>query len=135
MSKISYQLSIIYSTRPLLHSTLWLWRLVLMIHVFNEGAYLTWHLSQSSIRPSIYFNLWNHAQIHSWNQTVLSNMGKVSCSRKQQGPLMGLEPPTSILRVTPPTCCAPNTMYVGFLYFEQKFTFNKLRLRLRQCPR
>ena len=33
----------------------------------------------------------NHAQIHAWNQPVLSNEGKVSCSRKQREPLMGLE--------------------------------------------
>ena len=33
----------------------------------------------------------NHARIRSWNQPVLSNKGKVSCSRKQQGPLLGLE--------------------------------------------
>ena len=33
----------------------------------------------------------NHAQIRSWNQPVLSNEGKVSCSRKQRGPLIGLE--------------------------------------------
>jgi len=33
----------------------------------------------------------NHARIRSWNQPVLSNEGKVSCSRKQRGPLLGLE--------------------------------------------
>ena len=33
----------------------------------------------------------NHARIRSWNQPVLSNENKVSCSRKQRGPLMGLE--------------------------------------------
>ena len=32
-------------------------------------------------------------------QPVLSNKGKVSCSRKQRGPLMGLKPTTSTLRV------------------------------------
>ena len=34
-----------------------------------------------------------HARIRSWNQPVLSNegKGKVSCSRKQQGPLLGLK--------------------------------------------
>ena len=43
----------------------------------------------------------NHARIRSWNEPVLSNEGKVSCSRKQQKPLMGLElttdrhPPTT----------------------------------------
>ena len=60
---------------------------------------LIWHLSQSSIRPSIYFRLWYHARIRSWNQPVLSNKGNVSCSRKQ-GPLMGLEPTTSTLLKT-----------------------------------
>ena len=33
----------------------------------------------------------NHARIRSWNQPVLSNESNVSCSRKQRGPLMGLE--------------------------------------------
>ena len=33
----------------------------------------------------------NHAQMHSWNQPVLSNEGKEFCSRKQRQPLMGLE--------------------------------------------
>jgi len=33
----------------------------------------------------------NHARIHSWNQTVLNNECKVSCSRKQQELLMGLK--------------------------------------------
>ena len=33
----------------------------------------------------------NHTRIRSWNQPVLSNKGKVSCSRKQLEPLMGLE--------------------------------------------
>ena len=33
----------------------------------------------------------NHARICSWNQPVLSNKSKVSCSRKQRGPLKGLE--------------------------------------------
>jgi len=31
----------------------------------------------------ILVRLWNHAQIRSWNQPVLGNEGKVSCSRKQ----------------------------------------------------
>ena len=43
----------------------------------------------------------NHARIRSWNQPVLSKEGKVSCSRKERGPLLGLEltsdrhPPTT----------------------------------------
>ena len=32
----------------------------------------------------------NHARIRSWNQPVLSNESKGSCSRKQRGPLMGI---------------------------------------------
>ena len=32
----------------------------------------------------------NHARIRSWNQPVPTNESKVSCSRKQRGPLMGL---------------------------------------------
>ena len=47
----------------------------------------------------------NHARIRSWNQPVLSNTRKVSCSRKQRGPLMGLEPTTSTLRVRRATHC------------------------------
>ena len=55
----------------------WFWRYLM------RG--LIWHLSQYSIRPSIILVwLWNHAWIHSWNQPVLSNKGKVSCSRKQR---------------------------------------------------
>ena len=48
----------------------------------------------------------DHARISSWNQPVLSNEGKVSCSRKQQGPLLGLElttdkhPPTTSQTLT-----------------------------------
>ena len=33
----------------------------------------------------------NHAQMHSWNQPVLSNEGKEFCSRIQRQSLMGLE--------------------------------------------
>ena len=33
----------------------------------------------------------NHARIRSLNQLVLSNQGKVSCSRNQWEPLIGLE--------------------------------------------
>jgi len=36
-----------------------------------------------------FFAYVNHYGIHSWNQSVLSNEGKVSCSRKQREPLMG----------------------------------------------
>ena len=40
----------------------------------------------------------NNARIHSWTQSVLSNEGKVSCSRKQKEPLM--EPGTHDLQVS-----------------------------------
>ena len=62
--------------------------------IFNEGAYLIWHLSQSSIRPSIYFS----SIVKSRSKPFLeptSTKQYVSCSRKQRGPLMGLEPTTS----------------------------------------
>ena len=36
---------------------------------------------------------------NSWNQPVLSNEGKLSCSRKQQEPLTGLELTTDKLQV------------------------------------
>ena len=36
----------------------------------------------------ILVQLWNHSLICSWNQQVLSYEGNVSCSRKQQEPLM-----------------------------------------------
>ena len=48
--------------------------------------------------------------IRSWNEPVLSNKGKVCCSRKRWGSLMGFEPTTFTLQVrcaiycpTPPT--------------------------------
>ena len=62
--------------------------------------------------------LWNHPRICSWNQPVLSNKGKVSCSRKQRGPLMGLEPTTSILRVRRATHCATPHFYMSPLYIN-----------------
>ena len=63
--------------------------------IFLFWRYLTrgliWHLSHIFIRPSVFLVwLWNHARIRSWNQPVPSNKGKVSCSRKQLGPLMWL---------------------------------------------
>ena len=65
----------------------WFWRYL------TRG--LIWHLSQSSIGPSIYFSsivrLWYHARIRFWNLPVLSNKGKVSCSRKQQGTFDGAD--------------------------------------------
>ena len=60
--------------------------------------------------------MWNHTRIRSSNQPVLSNKGKVSCSRKQRGPLMGLEPTTSTLFVRRATHCATLplvTLHIG----------------------
>ena len=59
------------------------------------------HWSQSSIRsPSSLIRLWNHAQISSWNQTILSDEGNVSWSWVQRGAVMGFESTTERLRVT-----------------------------------
>jgi len=33
----------------------------------------------------------NKARFRSWNKPILSNVGKVSCSRKQRQPLMRLK--------------------------------------------
>jgi len=46
---------------------------------------------QSMFRLYIFFAYVNHNRIWSWNQPVLSIEGKVSCSSKQQEPLMWLE--------------------------------------------
>jgi len=58
-----------------------IWFLVLVWTIFNEGAYL----SQSSILPSIYFSSIVKSRSNPFLEptTVLSNKGKVSCSRKQ----------------------------------------------------
>ena len=45
----------------------------------------------SSIVKQAFFAYVAHARNRSWNQPVLSNLGKVSCSRKQSDPLMELE--------------------------------------------
>ena len=71
--------------------------------IYNEGAYLTF---KTAIRPSIYFCSIVKSRP---NQPVLSNKGKVSCSRKQQGPLVGLEPTTSTLRVRRATLFSDST--------------------------
>ena len=45
-------------------------------------------LFRSIVKQAV-FTKKNHEQIHSWKQPVLSNEGKVSCSRKKRGPLIG----------------------------------------------
>jgi len=54
--------------------------------IFNVEAYLT---LKSSIWPSIYVNLIvKSGSDLFWNQSVLCNEDKVSCSRKQRTPLI-----------------------------------------------
>jgi len=61
----------------------------------------------------------NHAQIRSWNQPLLINEGKVSCSRKQWEPLMGLDLTIDRLGVRCVTYCATPlfVIYWCVLYF------------------
>jgi len=55
-----------------------------MTYVLNQ------HYFCSIVKQTLFAYV-NHAGIRSWNQPVLSNQSKVSCSRKQRGSLMGLE--------------------------------------------
>ena len=75
---------------------------------------LIWHFNQSYIALQfISVRLWSHARIRCWNPQQISNKGKVSCSRKQRGPLMGLEHTTSTLRARRATHCAtPPYVYI-----------------------
>ena len=58
----------------------------------------------------------------SWNQLVPSNKGKVSCSKKQRGPLMGLEPTTSTLPVRRATHCVTPPLKIKKLnYYDHGF--------------
>ena len=72
--------------------------LLLYVHNFYCWFILMYF---SSIANKATFAYANHAQIRSWNQPVLSNEGKVPCSRKQREPLLetGLKtdkhPPTT----------------------------------------
>ena len=74
----------------------------LFLTMFNEGAYLTFKTIFHKALNLFQFDCDYHARIRSWNQPVLSNKGKVSCSMKQRGPLMGLE--TQDLHITSQTC-------------------------------
>ena len=74
----------------------------------------------------------NHAWIRSsWDQPVLSNEGKVYCSRKQRGPLMGLEPTTSTWRVRRATHCATTPLIGSRKGFERDFT---IELKINRGP-
>ena len=104
--------------------------------IFNEGA--NWHLSQSSIKTFIKVLLWNHAQIRSWNQPVLSNKGKVSCSMKQRGPLMGFEPKLDTLWVRRAIHFATPSTFSHYTYhsINRSNVFQKARHRNDRiyCP-
>ena len=62
--------------------------------------------------------MWYHARIRSWNQPVLGNKGKVSCSRKQRWPLIGHKPMTSTLRVRCATHCARPPLRFCFQWYS-----------------
>jgi len=47
-------------------------------------------MTVSLIVKQTFFAYVNHAQIRSWNQTVLSNEGKIPCWRTQLGLWWGL---------------------------------------------
>ena len=83
---------------------------------FGFWRYLTreliWHLNQSSIRPSIYFS-------------------SIVKSRKQRGPLMGLEPTTSTLRVRRATHSATTPLIGSRKGFERDFT---IELKINRGP-
>ena len=71
--------------------------LVLSLTIFNKVAYLTFESRTNQYYGIVW--LWNHAQIHSRNQPVLCNEGKVTCSRKQREPLMVFKLKTDQLQV------------------------------------
>ena len=75
----------------------------LYLTISNEGDYLTFKLVFH--KALTLFNSILKSRSNPWNQPVLSNKGKVSCSRKQRGPLIRLEPTTSTLRVRRATHC------------------------------
>jgi len=58
----------------------------------SRGTYLnTVNLFKLDCETSNCFAYVSHARISSWNQPVLNNEGKVTCSRKQRERLVGLE--------------------------------------------
>ena len=71
---------------------------ILVLTIFNEGAYLTFN-SIFHIALSLFqFDCEITQKIRSWNQPVLSNKVKL-LAQGNKGPLMGLEPTTSTLQV------------------------------------
>ena len=62
----------------------------------------------------------NYAWSHSWNQPVLSNESKVSCSRKQREPLLGLKLTTD--RHDADDICNLQMTFVTYsIYFIESF--------------
>ena len=90
-------------------------------------------LSQIKCNFSLYLfvlvPLWNkqffayvkQTQIRSWNQPVLSNESKVSCSRKQRGLLMGLELTTNRYPLITSQTCYPMRHAVSYETLWQSF--------------
>ena len=96
---------------------------------------LIWHLSQSSIRPSILVWLLNHARIRSWNQPVLSNQGNI-LAKEIMGAFDGAQ--THDLHIMSQTCnplqhAAPY-MYRVLSYWDQNNSC-KFRNHLKQLSR
>ena len=97
-------------------ASLWNENRSLVLTIFNEG--LIWQLSQSSRRSSIYFSLIVISRSNLFLEpTSTKQYGKVSCSRKQLGPLMGLEPTISTLPVKHTQCPTPPLDFYISLYF------------------
>ena len=63
--------------------------LLLLLFLLVSSLYYLFQFSWVQLWNQHFFV--NHTPIHSWNQLVFSNERKVSCSRKQREPLMGLE--------------------------------------------
>ena len=89
----------------------WFWRYLTLTLIYKKG------LNFSSV------GLWNHPQICSWNQPVLSYEGKVSCLRKQCELFMGFELNIDRLPVSCATYWATLPLmrpaeWCGFLVFQ-----------------
>ena len=91
----------------------------LVLTIFNEGQGVCAILVNLPLDPRcMSVRLRNHDRSRSWNQPVLINEGKVSCSRKQREPLMGFEPTTDIFRIRRVTHCAtPPLIFLRTCFF------------------